>query len=55
MRHWNRLLGDGVEAQSLEMLKAALDRALSTLSTLIWLWVSPFSAEELDQMAFKES
>ena len=50
MRHWSRLLREGVDAPSLETLKVRLDGALSNL---IYLWVSLFTAGELDQMAFK--
>jgi len=31
MRHWNRLLSEGVDAPSLEALKTRLDGALSNL------------------------
>jgi len=50
MRHWSRLLREVVDAPSLETLKVRLDGALSNL---IYLWVSLFTAGELDQMAFK--
>ena len=41
---------DVVEAPSLAMLKARMDQ---TLSNLIELWMSLFTAGQLHQMAFK--
>ena len=45
LRHWNMLPRNVVEALSLEIFKARLDRALSNL---IYLQVSLFIAGELD-------
>ena len=50
VKHRHRLPREVVGAPSLEMLKVRLDRALHTL---IQLYVSLFTAGELDQMAFK--
>jgi len=50
MRHGSRLRREVGDAPSLETLMVRLDGALSNL---IYLWVSLFTAGELDQMAFK--
>jgi len=45
VRHWSRKPREVVVAPSLETSKASLNRALSNLTEL---WMSMFSAEELD-------
>ena len=45
VRHWHRLPIVVVDAPSLETLRARLDQALGNL---IYLWMSPFIAGELD-------
>jgi len=50
VRHWDRLSREVVDAPSLEMFKARLDRALNNL---IRLKMSLLSAGGLDTVAFK--
>ena len=50
VRHRNRLPREVVDVTPLEAFIVRLDRALSYL---VWLWVSLFAAEDLDQMTFK--
>ena len=45
VRHWNRLPSDMVHALFLEAFKTKLDQ---TLGNLIYLWMSLFTAVELD-------
>ena len=50
VRHWRGLPREVVDAPSLETPEVRLDGALSNL---IYLWVSLFTAQGLDQMVFK--
>lgn len=50
VKHWERLLREGVDAPALKTSKGRLD---GILSNLIWLKMSLTMAGELDQMTSK--